>query len=304
MDRLARYRTMRDFRTTPKPVGGVPSKEALRYSMQIHDATRLHWDLSLEWQVVLLSWAVTRGPSTNPTDKRLAVRTEDHPMDYLTFKGTIPKGNYGTGTVMLWNSGWWQPFQDVTDGLADGHLNFALHGRRATAGWSLIRLKDRVGSRENWLMVKDSDAAANKDPVPFSQRHNSSITSNRAMAEIATGASARPYGSIRRGAVPPFRAPQLAETVETPPDCDAWLHEVKLDGYRAQVAIGARVVRVRTRSGVDWSDRFAELLPALAGRHCDTALIDGEVMAGAGLSGFTALQAAIKGRRAVPILCF
>ena len=294
MDRLARYRTMRKFGQTPEPEGGKPIAGALRYSMQMHDATRLHWDLRLEWQGVLLSWAVTRGPSTNPADKRLAVRTEDHPFDYLTFEGTIPKGNYGAGTVMLWDVGWWQPFHNVDAGLAEGHLHFALHGRRATAAWSLVRMKTRGEAAENWLMVKDADTAADKNPIPFAKRYQTSVTSNRTLSEIAKAAPARPFGPDRRGAIPAFRAPQLAETAAKPPDGETWLHEVKLDGYRAQVATGARGVRVRTRSGVDWTEKFSELLPALANLDCDTALIDGEVMVGAGLTGFAALQAAIK----------
>ena len=298
MDRLSRYRDMRDFNATPEPEGGpeggTPTGAALRYSMQMHDATRLHWDLRLEWRGILLSWAITRGPSTNPVDKRLAVRTEDHPFDYLMFEGTVPKGNYGAGTVMLWDLGWWQPFHDVAESLANGHLHFALHGRRATGGWSLVRMKDRTADRENWLLVKDNDIAANKDALPFAKRHDTSVTSGRGMQDIAADTPAKLHGPERRAATPPFRLPQLAETVATPPTGDAWLHEVKLDGYRAQVAIGARGVRVRTRSGADWSDRFAELLPALSDLPCDSALIDGEVMAGAGLSGFAALQAAIK----------
>jgi bifunctional non-homologous end joining protein LigD len=294
MDRLARYRAMRDFAATPEPQGGRPSGTALRYGMQMHDATRLHWDLRLEWQGVLLSWAVTRGPSTDPTDKRLAVRTEDHPLDYLMFEGPIPKGSYGAGTVMLWDIGWWQPHHDVERGLAEGHLHFALHGRRATGGWSLVRLRDAQGDRQNWLMVKDKDEAAVVGEVPFAERHVTSVATGRTLPEIADGAPARPAGPERKGPVPAFRAVQLAETVAAPPEGDSWLHEVKLDGYRAQVAIGRQGVRIRTRSGADWTDRFAELVPVLADLPCDTALIDGEVMAGAGLSGFAALQGAIK----------
>ena len=294
MERLARYRSMRDFAATTEPVGGTSKGGALRYSVQMHDATRLHWDLRLEWDGVLLSWAVTRGPSTNPADKRLAVRTEDHPFDYLTFEGTIPKGNYGAGTVMLWDIGWWQPFHDVGAALDEGHLHFALHGRRATGGWSLVRLKDRTGGRENWLMVKDADTAADKAKTPFSTRHTTSVVTGRSLPEIAADAPARPMGAGHSGAIPPFRAPQLAEPASDPPKGDTWLHEVKLDGYRAQVAIGGRGLRIRTRNGVDWTDRFAELVPALADLPCKSALIDGEVMAGAGLTGFAALQASIK----------
>ncbi len=294
MDALATYRAKRDFTETPEPQGGTPQGVALRYSVQMHDATRLHWDLRLEWQGVLLSWAVTRGPSRDPADKRLAVRTEDHPFDYLTFEGTIPPGNYGAGTVMLWDLGWWQPFHDVGDGLRSGHVHFALHGRRATGGWSLIRLKDRRGEHENWLMVKDDDAAARRDGPDFATEHQTSVATARRLHDIAAGKTPRPTGPTRKGRVPAFRPVQLCETVAAPPDGPGWLHEVKLDGYRAQVAIGKGGPRIRTRSGADWTDRFAELVPPLSDLPCDTALIDAEIVAGAGLNGFSALQAAIK----------
>ncbi|SMO84077.1 DNA ligase D [Paracoccus laeviglucosivorans] len=290
---LAKYRAMRDFSATPEPQGGAGSKLALRYGIQMHDATRLHWDLRLEWDGVLLSWAVTRGPSTDPADKRLAVRTEDHPMDYLTFEGVIPKG-YGAGTVMLWDIGWWQPFHDVGQGLEKGHLHFALHGRRATGNWSLIRMKGRDEPRENWLMIKEEDAAADQGGTPFSERYPVSAVTGRSLAQIAKNAPPHDPGPARKGPLPRFRAVQLAETVAAPPKGVDWLHEVKLDGYRAQIALGKGGIRIRTRNGHDWTDRFAELVQPLAELPCDSALIDGEIVAGAGLSGFSALQAAIK----------
>ena len=144
MSRLATYHAKRDRAATPEPFdAGAPSAGALRYSMQNHDATRLHWDLRLEWDGVLLSWAVTRGPSLDPADKRLAVRTEDHPLPYLTFEGTIPKGQYGAGTVMLWDLGHWRPLDDVEYGLGKGHLRFQLYGRRLTGLWDLVRIKGK-----------------------------------------------------------------------------------------------------------------------------------------------------------------
>jgi bifunctional non-homologous end joining protein LigD len=294
MAALDRYRARRDFAETPEPQGGTPPEGlALRYSVQMHDATRLHWDLRLEWQGVLLSWAVTRGPSLNPADKRLAVRTEDHPFDYLRFEGTIPEGQYGGGTVMLWDIGWWQPFQPVNEALAKGHLHFALHGRRATGGWSLVRMAARGGARENWLLVKDRDAAAREAGPPFAEAHPTSVATARTLAQIAAGAPAQRFGPARKGATPRFRAVQLARLAPAPPDGADWLHEVKLDGYRAQVALGRNGLRIRTRSGQDWTDRFAELAPPLQALPCDTALIDGEIVAGGGLEGFASLQRAI-----------
>ncbi|WP_128254312.1 DNA ligase D [Falsirhodobacter deserti] len=293
MDALRAYRQKRDFSVTPEPSGGHGGGAALRYSVQMHDATRLHWDLRLEWNGVLLSWAVTRGPSADPADKRLAVRTEDHPFDYLTFEGAIPAREYGAGTVMLWDLGWWQPFHDVDDGLAKGHLHFALHGRRGTGAWSLVRMKGKE-RRENWLMIKEDDAAASRSDVPLAEAFDRSILTNRTLAQIAAGTGPEPFEAARKGATPRFRKPQLAQLVDAPPEGEDWLHEVKLDGYRAQIAIGKGGTVIRTRSGQDWSDRFAELLPPLTALPCDTAVIDGEIVAGAGLQGFSGLQAAIK----------
>jgi bifunctional non-homologous end joining protein LigD len=158
---LEEYRRKRDFRKTSEPrPGNVRVRAAeLSYLIQKHDATRLHYDFRLELNGVLLSWAVTKGPSLDPSDKRLAVRTEDHPLSYGTFEGTIPKGEYGGGTVMLWDEGTWEPKGDPYEGLKKGHLKFELHGERLTGGWDLIRMRGD-GKRENWLLIKEKDAAA------------------------------------------------------------------------------------------------------------------------------------------------
>ena len=139
-----------------RPGGSRPRKEELSYLIQKHDATRLHYDFRLELDGVLLSWAVTKGPSLNPADKRLAVRTEDHPLSYGTFEGTIPQGEYGGGTVMMWDEGTWEPKGDPRAGLEKGHLSFVLHGERLKGGWGLIRMRGD-GKRENWLLVKEND---------------------------------------------------------------------------------------------------------------------------------------------------
>lgn len=292
--RLATYREKRDFEETPEPSAGLrPHGLGLHYSMQCHDATRLHWDLRLEWDGALLSWAVTRGPSLDPAEKRLAVRTEDHPLDYLTFEGVIPAGNYGAGVVMLWDIGAWTPVDDVARGLDKGHLRLRLHGRRMTGEWHLVRLKGRPQDRgrENWLMIKQEDAAAHgPDPV---ERWTTSVTTNRTHAQIAEGAEPIPFGPPRKAAAPGFVEPMLPTLVKEAPSGEDWWHELKFDGYRAQVALGKGGAIIRTRSGQDWSDRFAPLLPAFEELPARTALIDGEIMAGADLGGFGALQKAI-----------
>jgi len=298
MGRLDRYIEKRDFERTPEPNEAAAGQAlALRYSMQKHDATRLHFDLRLEWDGVLLSWAVTRGPSFRPKDKRLAVRTEDHPLSYLGFEGVIPEGNYGAGNVMLFDIGHWQPIIPVEKGLKKGHLHFRLHGQRLTGGWHLVRMhgsKPGDGKRENWLMMKEEDEAAGKrDPVT---RYTRSAATNRLMREIASEEA--PVPREHAGTRPGFRKVQLATLVDEAPDedRDKWWHEVKFDGYRALVSLGRGGPRVFTRNGHDWSDKFETLLPAFEPLACEAALVDGEIVAGAGLQGFSALQKAIKAR--------
>jgi bifunctional non-homologous end joining protein LigD len=287
-DRLARYEEMRDFDRTPEPVGGAPRSHLRpRYAIQMHDATRLHFDLRLEWDGVLLSWAVTRGPSFDTSEKRLAVRTEDHPLSYLTFEGTIPEGNYGAGTVMLWDLGHWEPLGPVEKGLDKGHLQLRLHGARLAGDWHLIRMKTGE-KRENWLLTKaDDDTAGARDPV---RRFRRSIATRRTLREIAGD---KPPNAPHGGKRPRYASPQLATLDTRMVEGEGWWHEMKFDGYRALVALGAGGTRIYTRSGKDWTDRFESLLPAFDEAACDAALIDGEIVAGAGLQGFSALQRAI-----------
>ncbi|MPQ94929.1 DNA ligase D [Thioclava sp. JE_KL1] len=288
MGSLHRYLEMRDFAQTPEPDGGTASGHlAPRYSIQKHDATRTHFDLRLEWKGVLLSWAITKGPSFDPGEKRLAVRTEDHPLDYLTFEGTIPKDNYGAGTAMLWDLGHWQPLIPVGKALKKGHLHLRLHGARLTGEWHLIRMKTE-GKRENWLLTKAEDAASGaRDPVA---RYRRSVLSQRTTREIAAD---KPPVETQAGKRPGFSKPQLATLSDKMVAGDGWWHELKFDGYRALIALGKGGPRVFTRNGKDWTDRFEGLLPALAEVDCDSALIDGEIVAGAGLDGFSELQKAI-----------
>ncbi len=288
---LETYLAKRDFDRTPEPKDtGSPEGLALRYSIQKHDATRLHFDLRLEWEGALLSWAITRGPSLDPKEKRLAVRTEDHPIGYLGFEGVIPKDSYGAGRVMLWDLGHWQPLEPAAKGLAKGHLSFAIHGRRLTGRWELVRMR-REGKRENWLLIKGRDEAAGKrDPV---RRYTHSVGTRRTMTGIGKDATpAEP--PARKANAPKVPKPQLATLTDDLADPATHWHELKFDGYRALVPIGKDGVRILTRSGLDWSDRFAPLLPAFEDLPCDTALIDGEIVAGAGLHGFGMLQKAIK----------
>ncbi len=261
-DPLSTYNAKRDFAKTAEPAGKVQKGKgkARRFIVQKHDATRLHWDFRLEIDGVLKSWAVTRGPSLDPAEKRLAVRTEDHPMSYADFEGTIPKGEYGGGTVMLWDAGTWAPIAGKSaDDLADGHLHFILHGERMKGEWLLIRLKPRGGEkRENWLLRKIDDAHAGATDALVEQGLTS-IRTGRTMQEIAQNASAPARGRrgaslggggrLRRGAkMPKFQAPQLATLVDGVPTGNGWLHEMKYDGWQT----GAVKQRDHQRADCIW----------------------------------------------------
>lgn len=299
---LEDYEARRDFGRTPEPRGGEgpAGAEHWSYVVQKHDARRLHFDLRLELDGVLKSWAVTRGPSLDPAERRLAVRTEDHPIEYGDFEGIIPEGEYGGGTVMLWDRGHWTPKSDPHEGLRRGSLKFELKGRRLKGGFALVRLRERdsgrrrrgATKRENWLLIKERDAHADPalDPVARWQR---SVATRRGMDSIARAADRvhRPAG------IPRFIAPQLATLEKEAPDGDAWLHEIKFDGYRVLVAIGGGKARVHTRSGLDWSGRFGDIVRACAALPIEDAIIDGEVVVldDRGISRFSLLQKAMKG---------
>jgi bifunctional non-homologous end joining protein LigD len=324
-DSLATYRAKRDFARTAEPSGATHPATGNGFVVQKHAASRLHYDFRLELDGVLLSWAVTRGPSVNPDDKRLAVRTENHPLDYARFEGTIPKGEYGGGTVMLWDNGGWEsiPGKDPRETLPEGHLHFILHGRRMQGEWILFRLKSRGKEKgENWILRKVNDAFAggSDDLVGL---HLTSIDSGRTMDEIAAGkpvakskaktsaaaappaaasaATKAPAEAAKRrkagGVLPPFQPVQLAALVDHVPPGDRWLHELKYDGYRTLLAIGNSEGRAYTRSGLDWSDRFAGLIGDTITLDASSALIDGEavVILPDGRTSFQALQAALKG---------
>lgn len=296
MRTLKEYRDKRDFDITPEPRADLVEAggDRLSFVVQKHDASRLHFDFRLEWEGVLLSWAVTKGPSADPAQKRLAVRTEDHPVSYGAFEGTIPQQQYGGGTVMLWDNGWWEPLHDPGEGLEQGKLHFRLHGARMKGGWALVRMRGRTsGKRENWLLIKERDSFAGRSADALVNRHRTSVTTGRAMRAIAAGSDpATPLE--HKLALPRFRQLQLATLKDAPPEGEGWQHEAKFDGYRCLMAVGKGGVRLYTRNGKDWSDRFAALCAPAAALPCGAALIDGEVIAGSGGGDFSQLQKALK----------
>jgi bifunctional non-homologous end joining protein LigD len=302
-DPLAAYNRKRDFAKTAEPSGKAAPKRAkdLIFMVQKHDATRLHYDFRLELEGTLKSWAVTRGPSLDPADNRLAVRTEDHPMSYATFEGTIPEGEYGGGTVMLWDRGTWEPHpdKDPVKTLKEGHLHFTLHGERMRGEWVMFRMKPRGKERtENWILKKVNDEFAGS-PTGLTDTWLRSVTTDRTLDEIAAGKKAkeRKPAARKRGApaFPKFREPQKATLVDSVPAGAAWLHEMKYDGYRCLLALAGGKARIYTRTGLDWTGKFPGIAEAAGGIECESALLDGEIVAldDKGGTSFSALQQAI-----------
>lgn len=307
---LEDYRAKRDFRITSEPKGRKGQKAGARFVVQKHVARRLHYDFRLELGGVLKSWAVTRGPSLDPAEKRLAVEVEDHPVDYGDFEGTIPKGEYGGGTVLLWDRGRWQPVGDPGAALAKGHLEFTLEGEKLHGHWHLIRMKPRAREkRVNWLLIKGEDEWARAEGPDILDEAPLSVATGRgieAIAGEAPGWSSAAGGAIgakagKPATLPDFVEPELATLVAKPPLGEGWIHEIKFDGYRVQARIERGKVRLLTRAGLDWTERFGDAVKgALAALPVQTALIDGEIVVerAGGASDFSLLQADLaEGRR-------
>lgn len=307
-DRLQRYVSKRDFNATPEPQSGGEAGSQI-FVVQHHWARRDHYDFRLEMNGVLVSWAVTRGPSLDPADKRLAVRTEDHPLSYAEFEGLIPKGEYGGGTVMLWDRGTWEAISpDPDKALEEGSLKIRLFGERMRGGWSLVRLKPE-GKRENWLLIKEKDEAADRGD-PFVDRYDTSVATGRTKEEIEEGKKpkrrvARRNALDRIAEPPAFVPPTLCETREQPPLGEDWIYEIKYDGYRLQAACAGDAVRLYTREGHDWTPRFANVAEALRKLGLN-ALIDGEavVFDGRGLSDFAMLVSALEQSKPTAFVAF
>ena len=311
------YNDKRDFTRTAEPRGRKAKKTGRSFVIQKHAATRLHYDLRLEMEGVLKSWAVTKGPSLVAGEKRLAVHVEDHPLDYATFEGTIPKGNYGAGAVIVWDRGEWVP---VGGAYAEGKLEFELKGEKLSGRWHLVRMRGKRGERrENWLLIKSDDAAARPDNAPdILTERPESVKTGRTVEDVAEGAGEKPKPAkpkarpsrardtdapaprAKQAPMPDFIEPALATLKPAPPTGEKWLHEVKFDGYRLQARLDGQDARLLTRSGLDWTDRFGPDIPdALRALPADQAIIDGELVveSGAGASDFPALQADLSAGR-------
>jgi bifunctional non-homologous end joining protein LigD len=295
-DRLERYREMRDFGITPEPSGSRKKKVSgdLRYYIQRHDATRLHYDFRLELEGVLKSWAVPKGPSFNPADKRLAVQTEDHPLEYGEFEGVIPEKQYGAGDVLLWDKGVWTPEdKDPAAALRKGTLHFRLEGEKLRGSWILTKLRDA----KSWLLIKRHDEAATADVDIVAERPES--------VKRAPKPAKRPGKRLSRAELPAFVTPQLATLVTGPPRSGHWVYEVKHDGYRMLARV-ADDVRLFTRSGREWTAKLPHLVAALKEPGLKDAWLDGEivVLRPDGRSSFQMLQNAFDAGASSKIVYF
>lgn len=367
---LSLYRKKRDFEHTSEPSGEthVAASRRRRFVIQKHDATRLHYDLRLELDGVFKSWAITRGPSLDPADKRLAVEVEDHPLDYGDFEGTIPKGQYGGGTVLLWDRGYWEA-DDPENGFRKGDLKFTLDGDKLHGGWVLVRMRhDRTGGkRTDWLLIKHRDEFAREGKANDILGQDTSVASGRSMDQIAAGkgrapkpfmmangskacgskadavwdsrtgltadaragtskarpdikpktkgaaktisiASKKAASTSGRGKraveMPGFVAPELCVSVERPPAGTGWGHEIKFDGYRVQLRIEGGKATLKTRKGLDWTDKFRAI--AEEAQDLPDMMIDGEIVAldAHGVPDFASLQAALSDNESDALIFF
>src|SRR6266516_4749160 len=306
-DPLTTYRAKRSLDRTPepgaRPATAAPSAGGL-FVVHMHAARRLHWDLRLEMDGVLRSWAVPKGPSPNRADKRLAVHVEDHPLEYGDFEGIIPEGNYGAGAVIVWDRGRWVPLEDPHDGMQKGKLLFELHGYKLKGKWTLVKLKK--GEKE-WLLIKEKDGYAATDGALPPESVLSGLTAEELKAGKDRAAPLEKeltrLKAPRRAVAVEEAEPMLAETREQPFSKPGWLFELKLDGYRVRAARQAGEARLVTRNGHDIAAAFPEIARALAALPYEGLIVDGELVVPdeAGRPSFQRLQNRAKVSRALDV---
>ncbi|MBP0589469.1 DNA ligase D [Paraburkholderia sp. LEh10] len=317
---LSRYRRKRDFAVTPEPSAApaVPDRSGsdLGFVVQKHWASRLHYDFRLELHGVLLSWAVPKGPCYDPKDKRMAVHVEDHPVDYADFEGTIPKHQYGAGTVIVWDRGTWEPVGDADKGMETGKLVFRLHGQKLAGLWELVRISKPDDRQDQWMLFKKRDEWARPlaeydviKALPDSVvSHPLGLVEEREpkSSRPAHGADLEPdLSAAARAPLPAKLEPQLATLAISLPTSGEWITETKLDGYRLLTRIDKGRVRLLTRGGHDWTSKFSSLVTQLGDLRLSSGWLDGEItVMKDGLPNFSALQNAIDGRAAQDIVYF
>ena len=332
---LERYESMRDFDRTPEPRGRVPRatrapKAGCSFVVQKHDARRLHYDFRLEHDGVLWSWAVPKGPSLKPGDKRLAVQTEDHPLDYRDFEGSIPEGQYGGGPVIVWDRGTWKPLGDPAEGMKKGRLDFELDGEKISGRFVLVRTRGLEGSKKPcWLLIKRGDDRVSD--VDVVTEMPASVLTGRTIDDVRAGvpakAPSRRGNAKKRGArksasarvrarrsktsralapgaseLPPFGSigPELATLVKSVPAGGPWTYEIKYDGYRSMAWLDHGEVKIASRRGLDWTEKYRAIADALSRVRAKTAIFDGEIayVLDDGRTSFQKLQNALGSRSA------
>lgn len=327
---LSEYNRKRDFDVTAEPSGAKPSgkksPQALEFVIQKHDARNLHYDFRLELDGVLKSWAVPKGPSLDPSQKRLAVHVEDHPLDYATFEGSIPEGHYGAGDVIVWDRGVWIPRDDPVEAYAKGRLKFELQGEKLGGLWNLVRTH-MPGKQEQWFLIKHQDGAARpEDDYDVVAAEPDSVLSERTIvskapkapktAKAKAKAIKQPAAPVRKeqsaqltGArkaeLPDQIKPELATLVERAPGGE-WSYECKFDGFRMLARIENGKVRLFTRNGHDWSHKLPGQAKALVSLGLESAWLDGEIVVAneQGVPDFQALQNAFEAGRSGNILYY
>ena len=318
---LTEYRRKRQFDKTREPEPGKALAKGQRaiFVVQLHHASRRHYDFRLQVGDALKSWAVPKGPSYDPSVKRMAVEVEDHPLDYAGFEGEIPKGEYGGGHVAQFDTGVWSTEGDAEAQLAKGHLRFELFGRKLKGGWHLVR-SGKSARQPQWLLFKDKDAYAGKleaddlladvakAPAADRKRAGSGKAAPKRQAEVATARTRRKRdwaaragkltGARKAKLSGDFFEPQLARLGEAPPEGARWLHEIKWDGYRLVAVIKDGKARLFSRNGLEWTGKVPEITAALEALKLDSAALDGELVAGQGTKeDFNLLQATLSGER-------
>ncbi|MEX5547810.1 DNA ligase D [Pseudomonas pergaminensis] len=311
---LSEYNRKRDFGVTGEPAGSAPAGKrkasALSFVIQKHDARNLHYDFRLELDGVLLSWAVPKGPSLDPSQKRLAVHVEDHPLSYGSFEGSIPAGQYGAGDVIVWDRGVWQPHDDPRKAYAAGKLKFTLVGEKLSGDWTLVRTRLKGSAdKEQWLLIKEKDPQARPaDDYDIVQAQPNSVVSNASVGAPKAKPPAKTKAKPKKAAtsaLPEQFAPQLATLVDRAPEGD-WHYEIKFDGYRMLARIRDGDVRLFTRNGHDWTERLPRQAKALQALKLKDSWLDGEVVSlnGDGLPDFQALQNAFDIGRSLDIVYY
>lgn len=323
---LREYRRKRRFDATPEPSSGGDAGAERIFVVQLHHASHRHYDFRLEFDGVLRSWAMPKGPSFDPAVKRLAVEVEDHPLSYADFEGDIPEGHYGAGHVEVFDSGTWETIGSARQGLARGNLKFVLHGDVLRGEWVLARTR-KEGGKPAWLLIKHRDEYAGAReaddfvdpktdrPLPPAKRRKTWPVAKKPAAKKPARESAAKQPAARKSdrSLPAFHrgtaeilrdapfAPELCKPLAAPPPGDGWLHEVKWDGYRILATVVKGKVRLWSRNAIDWSDRLPALVRAVAGLGAKSAQLDGEIVViDRGRTDFNALQATLsnRGRRA------